>query len=89
MQPAIERTDDVFQEVDYDVVSGSGLLGAAESLQGMSVHDRVPFLKVRSRRMSEHKNAILWNKLLLFCPLCGATYRVLKLLNESDVISNK
>ena len=39
----------MFQELDYDVVSGSGLVGAAESLQRMSVHERVPFLKVRTR----------------------------------------
>ena len=50
MQPAIDRTDKVFRELDYDVVSGSGLVGAAESLQRMSVHERVPFLKVRTRR---------------------------------------
>ena len=46
IQPAIERSGQHYQNVDFDVVSGDGLLGMLDSLQGLAAHKAVTFLKV-------------------------------------------
>jgi len=47
IQPAIERSEQNYRNVDFDVVSGDGLLGMLDSLQGLASHKAVSFLKVK------------------------------------------
>jgi hypothetical protein len=46
VQPAIDRSEQNYRDVDFDVVSGDGLIGMMESLQALPPHRAVTFLKV-------------------------------------------
>jgi flavin-binding protein dodecin len=46
IQPAIERSEQSYRDVDFEVVSGDGLMGMIESLQALPPHRAVSFLKV-------------------------------------------
>lgn len=46
VQPAIERSEQHYRNVDFDVVSGDGLLGMLDSLQDLASHKAVTFVKV-------------------------------------------
>jgi len=46
LQPAIERNEERYRDVDYDIVSGDGLVGTAASLQSLPPHKSSTFLRV-------------------------------------------
>jgi len=46
LQPAIERNEDLYRDVDYDIVSGDGLVGTAASLQTLPPYKSATFLRV-------------------------------------------
>ena len=46
LQPAIERIELRYRDVDYDIVSGDGLVGTAASLQSIPLHKSATFLRV-------------------------------------------
>jgi len=46
LQPAIERNEQRYRDVDYDIVSGDGLVGTAASLQTLPTHKSATFLRV-------------------------------------------
>jgi len=46
LQPAIERNEQRYRDVDYDIVSGDGLVGTAASLQTLPSHKSTTFLRV-------------------------------------------
>jgi len=46
LQPAIERNEQRYRDVDYDIVSGDGLVGTAASLQTLPTHKAAAFLRV-------------------------------------------
>ena len=46
LQPAIERNEQRYRDVDYDIVSGDGLVGTAASLQSLPPHKSATFLRV-------------------------------------------
>jgi len=46
LQPAIERNEQRYKDIDYDIVSGDGLVGTAASLQSLPPHKAATFLRV-------------------------------------------
>jgi len=46
LEPAIERNEQRYRDVDYDIVSGDGLVGTAASLQTLPPHKSATFLRV-------------------------------------------
>jgi len=46
LQPAIDRNEQRYRDVDYYIVSGDGLVGTAASLQTLPTHKSATFLKV-------------------------------------------
>jgi len=46
LEPAIERNEQRYRDVDYDIVSGDGLVGTAASLQSLPPHKSATFLRV-------------------------------------------
>ena len=48
LEPAIERNEQRYKDVDYDIVSGDGLIGTAASLQSLPSYKSATFLRVFS-----------------------------------------
>ena len=46
LQPAVERNEQRYRDVDYEIVSGDGLIGTAASLQTLPTHKSATFLRV-------------------------------------------
>jgi len=46
LQPAIERNEQRYRDIDYDIVSGNGLVGTAASLQSLPPYKAATFLRV-------------------------------------------